>query len=238
MLSKEVPKLDTYISRNPNEKERGVMRVPPLPRMSGYLRGNSPPINPYGRKRASSKIFGILKLMIFGKRKKDKISPGRVVPVVPPVKMEAGLSYLLPSEKPDNAFRILTRELRKGASGLIITRLHPEEVKSRFNIGSSPVHWLSRAFTKESMSPTNLGGLADEIAIFVEKEKEPVVLLDGVEYLIIQNDLQKVVKFISTVRDCIAMHKARMLIPFNLQSVDESGRALLTRDLHIIEWNG
>ncbi len=213
------------------------MRVPPLLRTFGKLRGNPSPFDPRERKGPSSNIFRILKLMIFGRRKKDKPPPGRVVPVVPPVKMEPGLSYLLPSEKPNNAFKILTRELRKGASGLIITRLHPEEVRSRFEIGSSPVHWLSRAFTKESMSPTNLGGLADEIAIFVEGEKDPVVLLDGVEYLIIQNDLQKVVKFISTVRDCVAMHKARMLIPFNLQSVDESGRALLTRDLHIIEWN-
>lgn len=214
------------------------MRASPLHISSIPMRDIASSCIPRKKERSRADVLALFSLVIFGKRKKGKESTSRVVPVVPPVKMEPGLSYLLPAEKPNDAFRILTRELRKGASGLVLTRLHPEEVRMRFNIGSSTVYWLSRAFTKESVNPTNLGGLADEIAIFVEKEKNAVVLLDGVEYLIVQNDLQTVVRFISTVRDCIAVHRARMLIPFNLQSVDESGRALLTRDLHVIEWNG
>lgn len=182
--------------------------------------------------------FVLITQFIFGRKRKRATPPGKAVPMTPHVDMEPGGSYLLPSDKPDFAFKLLTRELRKGASGMIITRLHPQEVRARFDIGSASVHWLSRAFTKDSVSPTNLGAMADEIAAFVGKNNNPVILLDGIEYLIVQNDLQKVVRFVSTVRDCVAMNKARLVIPFNMQSVDESGRALLTRDLHVIRWNG
>ena len=180
----------------------------------------------------------LLALFIFGRRKKSNLPPGRVIPTLPHLKMEPGISYVLPTEKPDMAFKLFTRELRNGGQGLVITRLHPEEVKSKFNVGSSAIHWLSRAFTKDSMSPTNLGAVAEQIEGFVESQQNALVLLDGIEYLIVQNDLQKVVRFVSTVRDSVAMHKARLVIPFNMQCVDESGRALLTRDLHVIEWNG
>jgi len=184
--------------------------------------------------RVPSPLAPAVALLIFGRRKRDSAPASRVVPTTPRVNMEPGASYLLPADKPDMAFRILAKELRKGAPGLVITRLHPEEVRARFHVGKCPVHWLSRAFTRDSLSPTNLGGVAGEIEGFVEKESNAVVLLDGIEYLIVQNDLQKVVRFVSTVRDSVAMHKARMVIPFNLLSVDETGRALLTRDLHMI----
>jgi hypothetical protein len=174
---------------------------------------------------------------IFGRKKKSLPPSDHVMPTLPRINMEAGSTYLLPSDKPDMAFKIFTKEVSNGASGMIITRLHPGEVKSRFSVGSSPIHWLSRAFTKESMSPTNLGAVAEQIDGFVSKNNNPLVLLDGIEYLIVQNDLQKVVRFISSVRDSIALHRARMVIPFNMQSVDESGRALISRDLRVIKWN-
>ena len=181
---------------------------------------------------------GIVLSFIFGRRKKDPLPPGRPVPTVPRIKMEPGVSYLLPAENPDGAFKIFVREVGNGAAGMIITRLHPEEVRGRFNIGTSSIHWLSRAFTKESVSPTNLGAVAEQIEIFVSKVPNAVILLDGIEYLIVQNDLQKVVRFVSSVRDSVAMHRAKMIIPFNMKSVDDTGRALLTRDLSIIRWNG
>ena len=174
---------------------------------------------------------------IFGRKKKSPPPGNHIVPTVPKINMSPGSTYLLPSSKPDMAFKIFAKEIRNGANGMIITRLHPGEVKARFSVGSCPIHWLSRAFTKESMSPTNLGAMAEQIEGFVSKNNNPLVLLDGIEYLIVQNDLQKVVRFISSVRDSVALHSARMVIPFNMQSVDESGRALITRDLHVIKWN-
>ena len=183
-------------------------------------------------------VPGLLSSFIFGRRRKSELPPPRPVPIVPRIKMDPGVSYLLPSEKPYAAFKMFVREIGNGGAGMIITRLHPEEVKGKFNIGASSIHWLSRAFTRESLSPTNLGAVAEKIEGFVSKVPNAVVLLDGIEYLIVQNDLQKVVRFVSSVRDSVAVHKARMVIPFNLMSVDDTGRALLTRDLNIIRWNG
>ena len=237
VLSKIKSTLDTYISRYLYEIGRDPMRVNlPFPKFEPVHIGK------FSSKRkfliSILELIVILVISFIFRRRKQGSPSSRIVPMVPKINMEPGTSYLLPSDRPDPAFRLLTRELKKGSSAMVITRLHPEEVRARFKIGPTPVHWLSRAFTKDSLSPTNLGAIADEVENFVAKLKSPIILLDGIEYLIVQNDLQKVVRFVSTVRDAIAMHKAKMLIPFNMQSVDESGRALLTRDLHVIEWEG
>ena len=223
-----------------------AMRVsPPLPPAVAALHEAPPKTSIHGNvkakrvpaKRVPDGVAALVIQFIFGRKKKSSPPSDHVIPTVPWIKMEPGSTYLLPTDKPDMAFKIFTKEVSNGASGMIITRLHPGEVKARFSVGSSPIHWLSRAFTKESMSPTNLGAVAEQIEGFVSKNNNPLVLLDGIEYLIVQNDLQKVVRFISSVRDSVALHSARMVIPFNMQSVDESGRALISRDLHVIKWN-
>jgi hypothetical protein len=218
-----------------------AMRVSPPPSLAIAVLHEAPSraafIRGIGTRHVLGQAIAIFSLFIFGRKRKSGLPPSHVIPTLPRIKMEPGTTYLLPSDKPDMAFRIFTKEISNGASGMVITRLHPGEVRAKFNVGSSSIHWLSRAFTKDSMSPTNLGAVAEQVEIFVSKTSNPVVLLDGIEYLIVQNDLQKVVRFISSVRDSVALHRACMVIPFNMQSVDESGRALITRDLHVIKWN-
>ncbi|MFQ6128279.1 MAG: DUF835 domain-containing protein [Thermoplasmata archaeon] len=148
-----------------------------------------------------------------------------------------GTSYLVAGEKSDLAFKIFSSVTKKGASGLCITRTFPEDVQETYNLEGIPVLWLSRDPKRGNINPTNLGAILLEVERFLKKGKgkETVVMLDGLEYLIVQNDFSKVIKFVQNLRDTISVSGSKLLMPFNLVAIEESKRALLTRDLEVIE---
>ena len=157
-------------------------------------------------------------------------------PRTPPneVVLESGTAYLLADEKPDRAFQVFESQLARGAKGLVITRIYPDDVRKRYRIKDVPVLWLSRGYGKGSVNPTNLGAMIGDIEKFASGKEDSIVLFDGLEYLLVQNEPQKVVKFVQTLADTASVHHMKVLLPFNLKSVDEARRALLTRDLQTL----
>ncbi len=150
------------------------------------------------------------------------------------VVLEPGTAYLLADEKPDRAFHILESQLARGAKGLVVTRIYPDDVRKRYRIKDVPVLWLSRGYGKDAVNPTNLGAMVQDIEKFASGKEDAVVLFDGLEYLLVQNEPQKVVKFVQTLADTASMHHMKVLLPFNTKTVDEARRALLTRDLQTL----
>jgi hypothetical protein len=165
------------------------------------------------------------------RRRKDSNGTSRPRAVARTVPLERGTSYLRPDEKADRAFQILSSEIARGSKALVIARLYPDEVRRRYGLRDVPVLWLSRGYGKETVNPTNLGALVQDIERFMSGKEESVVLLDGLEYLLIQNDPQKVVKFVQVLVDSASVHHSKLLISFDVKSVNEAVRALLTRDL-------
>jgi len=168
------------------------------------------------------------------RRRKDHNHVPRAQPVARHVPLERGSSYLLPDEKPDRAFQILASEIAHGGKALVIARLYPDEVRKRYGLKDVPVLWLSRGYGKETVNPTNLGALVQDIERFMSGKEDSVVLLDGLEYLLVQNDPQKVVKFIQVLVDSASVHRSKLLISFDVKSVTEAVRALITRDLQSV----
>ena len=162
----------------------------------------------------------------------------RRLPASPPppraiadVVLEPGKAYLLGDEKSDRAVQMFASEVSKGAEGLAITRMYPDMARRRYGLKDVPVLWLTRGYGKERIRPTNLGAIVQEIEGFVGGKENTVVLLEGLEYLLVQNDPQKIVKFVQTVVDTASVHHTRILIPFNIKAVEDPLRALITRDL-------
>jgi len=173
----------------------------------------------------------VLLAMPVMRRRKDTNGAARPRAVPRAVVLERGSSYLLPDEKPDRAFQILGSEIARGVKALVIARLYPDEVRKRYGLKDVPVLWLSRGYGKETVNPTNLGALVQEIERFMSGKEDSVILLDGLEYLLVQNDPQKVVKFVQVLVDSASVHHSKLLVSFDVKSVNEAVRALITRDL-------
>jgi hypothetical protein len=146
--------------------------------------------------------------------------------------LEVGTAYIIKEERPRQSYEAFS-ELSKYKNGLIITRIHPHRLKRQFNT-SSEVLWLSTVETSCSIEPTKLSKLAFIINHFVKTNSGGTVLLDGLEYLVLQNDFDTVLKFICSVTDYVSLHKAIFLLPLNPMVLSKSQIKMLERELEPI----
>jgi two-component system cell cycle response regulator len=66
---------------------------------------------------------------------------------------------------------------------------------------------------------------------FIEENASGVILLDGLEYLVSNNDFNKVLRVIDQVNDQISQSTAVMIIPVDPRAFDPKELALLERNV-------
>ena len=144
---------------------------------------------------------------------------------------ETGIGYLIMEENPKKSYTLFKELVDGGQSGLCITRSFPHRVRSKYGIEDIPILWLSRAKDPNSIIPTNLGGMLRHAKVFMEENEDSVILLDGLEYLMVHNDFQRVLKLVHGLNELAAIHAARLIIPMDPLTMDADKVALLKRDL-------
>ena len=147
-----------------------------------------------------------------------------------------GHSYLIQEEKPEKATDVFVNLVTHGTHGLYITRRYPKEVRDAYNLKVTPIIWLTHEKTDEGhINPTDIVELSHTIKEFIKKTSDGVVLMDGLEYLITQNDYKDILKFIQSLSDSIAVSSSRLIIPIDPSSLDEQQFHLLKRDMKVLE---
>ena len=71
--------------------------------------------------------------------------------------LEEGISYMIKEERPNQSYEAFLK-LSRYKNGLAITRIHPPQVRKRFNI-SGKIFWLSTMQTSNTIDPTDLDKL-------------------------------------------------------------------------------
>ncbi len=148
--------------------------------------------------------------------------------------VDRGIGYLVMEENPTISYGIFSDLIDLGYKGLCITRTFPSRVKASYYFEGVSILWLSRTRGKDSMLPTNLSGVLNYVKDFMEGNENPVILLDGLEYLMVHNDFQKVLKMVHGLNELSAIYNAMLLIPLNPLTMDVDKIALLKRDLKIL----
>jgi hypothetical protein len=115
--------------------------------------------------------------------------------------------------------------------GVAVTRQHPDLVREKYGIESTPIYWLATRAGDKVISPTNLGILTHMLVKFAEGTPNGVILLDGIEYLVSNNDFTKVLRMIDQISDNIAQSKCTMIIPVDPRAFDQRQLALLERNM-------
>lgn len=160
-----------------------------------------------------------------------------------PAEFVPGSVFILKGKEIDRAFISFKSLLEKGFKGLCVTRSHPSTVRRKFTL-NVPMVWL----TKEEMlppeqdgadeqmyvSPTDLPRLSTILKTFTsdksgnDLKSTKVILLEGVEYLITQNDFRNVLKFLQNVKDQVVLSKSILLLPIDPSTFEQ-------RDLSLFE---
>jgi len=156
----------------------------------------------------------LLRSLLFGKQKE----------------LEEGRTYLTKEKKPERALAHFRRAIQSGFRPLYVTRQHPNHI-ARSHAGKEiRVVWLSTTLGRDYVDPHNLNSLTNLISNFVADDPRGVILLDGLEYLMINNDFPRILHFLEYVNEQVAMKRAILLL-----SVDD--RAFEPKELALIERN-
>ncbi|MGA9098334.1 MAG: DUF835 domain-containing protein, partial [Methanotrichaceae archaeon] len=141
-----------------------------------------------------------------------------------------GTTYVIEEENPSESFKLFAELVNHDMNGLCISRSNPDLLNERYNVPVEAVIWLTQKSEPghRTVDPTNFPRLSSIISEFLDRSSYPVILLDGVGYLITQSNYETVLRFIQSQRDEIALKYAVMIVYIDPLSLD-------TKELHRLE---
>jgi len=142
-------------------------------------------------------------------------------------------SYLWEDADPQFAFEVFRDYIIRGSFGLLITRDYPEKAVEKYQLPNVNVLWLSQVEEHEaSVDPTNLPRITHTVSEFVRQAPISFVLLTGLEYLMVHNGFDRVLKHLHMINDQVMTHNSRFLIVVDPKAMDPKELSLLEREMH------
>jgi hypothetical protein len=151
-----------------------------------------------------------------------------------PYLFDFGRIYLVFEKKTETTFRIVQDFVYSGSEMMCVTRCHPDVVNERFPGKCTDSIWLSERSGPGNIPPDQLNRVIQRVGAFLVGRKNPVVLLDGVEYLSVFNDFSKVNMFLEELNDLVMASKAILFVPIDPQSLDPRSLARLRRYTEVV----
>ena len=145
---------------------------------------------------------------------------------------ELGVSYLVKERGTNRGFTLFQKLVNeRKTKGMVISRTFPDKLRQSEPIESSEIWWLTREKSPDSIDPLSLAKLTHLIKEFIQKEDGGVILLDGLEYLILQNDFETTLRFIQALNDLIILNKATLIVPIDPSSLSIKQLSLLEKEM-------
>ncbi|MCJ7607112.1 MAG: DUF835 domain-containing protein [Thermoplasmata archaeon] len=156
-------------------------------------------------------------------------------PPVDTIPLEEGMCYVVRERKPFLAYALFEGALVEGTPGFCVTRQFPDKVRETFDLKDTRILWLSHTPGKDHHNPTSIGTLATIISSFVERYNKCFVIIDGMEYLVINNGFQQVLRFLEHINEQVMQSSSTVLVPISPSAFSEKELALLERNVDVIE---
>jgi hypothetical protein len=151
----------------------------------------------------------------------------------PKFNLEKGKTYLFEEVEPRTSIEAFYDLITHGVSGFALLRSNVEKTKKMLNLERTSVLWFSSVEMDNTISPSDLGKLIFIISEFIRKTKESVILIEGIEYLIVQNDFLSVLKILNRISDLVVLSDSRLILIFNPHTLTEKEKALLERGFEV-----
>lgn len=115
--------------------------------------------------------------------------------------------------------------------GFVISREPPSLVERKLGSKEVPVLWLTKVEGENCVYPTRLPYLHQVLVDFMREGGAPkVIMLDGFEYLVLENGFKPVFKFLASLRDYVLLNNTIILLPVFKNALDGREYALLSRE--------
>jgi archaellum biogenesis ATPase FlaH len=107
-------------------------------------------------------------------------------------------------------------------------------LRSEYNLEDIKIFWLSNIGKEDTIRPRNLEKLSLSMEQFLAKDKQGVILLSGIEYLVTNNNFLTVLRLIQSLRDQVAISNSILIIPVNPHILEQNQLKLLEREVDVI----
>lgn len=147
--------------------------------------------------------------------------------------MDKGFNYLIYEEKYGDVYRLFLQLTSDGSPGMIISTTFPDKLNREFGLNKSNIYWLSSTVgqKKDMLHPKRLDfEIAKTISAFIRDSKGGIVVIDGLGYLVLENGMESVRKFLKNINDIASMNGATLLVPVNLEMFSKELLATLSKD--------
>ncbi len=148
--------------------------------------------------------------------------------------IESGNIYLLKTESPVLGYEVLKQALDNGEKVLCITRKHPGQIEDGFRLEGSDFVWLSSSTDSYAVRPNQLDALGLKIERFISEEGG-TILLDGMAYLFSNNPDSTLLHFIQSIQDQVTVSQTALILPVNLNSIEDKHLGLIKNELDLKE---
>ncbi|HTY47709.1 MAG TPA: DUF835 domain-containing protein [Methanomassiliicoccales archaeon] len=148
-----------------------------------------------------------------------------------------GRLVLVEDKKTEGAHEIFRSLASPANPALLVTRMIPGMDEEGMREAGITVLTLSGQVGENRLDPTNLSILSHTVREFLKKSPTAAVMIDGLEYLFSNNQPDKVVRFVQSLRDEVIMTGATLLIPLDPETIEERYRSMFERDFEIV-WSG
>lgn len=149
------------------------------------------------------------------------------------VPFDYGRMYLICREPVDDAFDI-ARDLGENKNVLFLSRYHPDLLKGFWPDKDFESIWLCERNGKSNIHPSQLSKISNIVGSYMKRHENPIIVLDGVEYLSAFNDFNRLRMFIETLNELAMESHAILLIPLDSRSFDPRSIARLRRFAEVV----
>ena len=146
---------------------------------------------------------------------------------------EVGFGHLIEETRANKCFTIFSNLCKSEKPGLCICRVNPAIIRRRIEPGENiKILWLTdRESNKEPTISPALESMIYVVEEFIDQNQEGIILLDGLEYLISNNNFNPVLRFLRRLVDRISETSSILLIGVSPKAIQELELKLLEREL-------
>ena len=145
-----------------------------------------------------------------------------------------GNCYLIDDPDENMALTLFSNLTKNGCDGLYITRSNPNFIKSKLSGNDVEITLLNQSRVKEYNTVTNLKDLIKTIKDFGGKNKETVILLDRIDYLITMDTFEDFIKTLYQISGILVENNSILILYTVPTLLNEHQKAILkgeTKDL-------
>ncbi|OGS49938.1 MAG: hypothetical protein A3K65_04400 [Euryarchaeota archaeon RBG_16_68_12] len=155
--------------------------------------------------------------------------------------IERGFNYLVIAPENDLALEWFHSIVKKNVPGLAMSTTFQEKLRKEFGFEQVDLYWLTDTDTgPKSIDPKRLDfEMMRTISNFIKRTKGGAVLLDGLEYLVVENAFDRVLRFVKKVNDLASVHEVTLIVPVTAGSLGADELSLLRKEFdRVIETSG